>query len=278
MISIKKIKGAGKVKPLKIIEQIDEKNIKGSAYLPLYSNTFILAKKNSGKTTTIAHLLKNIVGLDTNIYIFCSTVYKDISYKEIVKTLENKGANVFIYTSIYENGENVLNNIINNMTTEDDDFFNSSDSEDEEEEQEPKIINCENYSEIIENKKRIKPRKITAKNIFLFDDLSNELKSPEISYLLKRNRHFLSKTIISSQYIHDLKPESIMQLDIMILFGNIPIEKLKIIYKLLDLGSLDFNLFLKYYEIATKEKYNFLKIDIRKEKFYINFNYIINNK
>ena len=54
--------------------------------------------------------------------------------------------------------------------------------------------------------------------IFIFDDLSTELKSSTIPRLLKVNRHFLCKTLISSQWWNDLHPMSRKQADYFICF------------------------------------------------------------
>src|SRR6185437_11733738 len=54
--------------------------------------------------------------------------------------------------------------------------------------------------------------------IIIFDDLSSELKSRSLLSLLKFNRHFKSKLIISSQWLHDLLPESRKQIDLFLIF------------------------------------------------------------
>lgn len=49
-----------------------------------FSNVFLLAKKNSGKTTVIYHLLENILSeeLEQKVYFFVSTIHKDIIYSK----------------------------------------------------------------------------------------------------------------------------------------------------------------------------------------------------
>lgn len=59
-----------------------------------------------------------------------------------------------------------------------------------------------------EKKKKSKKSKYLAPEyMIIFDDLSSELKSRSLLSLLKFNRHFKAKLIISSQWLHDLLPE-----------------------------------------------------------------------
>ena len=176
--------------------------------------------------------------------------------------LDKKEIEHFEYTSITEDKENYLEQIIT-------DLQEKPEEEIKEEKIKVKYIKCEESSD--EEEEEYKPKKIAPEHVFLFDDMSNQLSNKYVNVLLKKNRHFLSKVIISSQYLHDLKPEAILNLDYMLMFGNIPLEKLKIVYNNLDL-SIDFNLFLDLYENATKEKFNFLYADIRNELFRKNFN------
>src|SRR3954464_14828496 len=67
--------------------------------------------------------------------------------------------------------------------------------------------------------------------IIVFDDLSSELKSGSLFSLFKFNRHFKSKLIISSQWLHDLLPESRKQIDLFLIFKGFPEDKLALIYK-----------------------------------------------
>jgi len=87
------------------IDVIDIKNKpKGEPvfFRAAYSNINIVAKKNQGKTLLIYNLLRNIVGPDTKIYIFCNTVERDATWKQIVNELKDKGNEVEAYDSMYE--------------------------------------------------------------------------------------------------------------------------------------------------------------------------------
>ena len=83
--------------------------------------------------------------------------------------------------------------------------------------------------------------------IIIFDDLSSELKSQSLLTLLKKNRHFKTKLIISSQWVHDLLPESRKQLDLFMIFKGFPDAKLSEIHKDCDSG-IPFETFCKIYK------------------------------
>lgn len=263
MISLKKVNNSN-IKPIKL-KKVDDKLVKGGDILPLYPNIYICAKKNSGKTTITSHILKHCLDKNSNVFFFVSTIYIDPSYKAICKMLDKKGINYTIYNSIMEDKKNNLEEILNNL--EIDDYSDSDSDSDEIMEYQP------NYNFLFYNEKeyKYKPKKIACKNVFIFDDISAELKNPMVAYLCKKNRHMRAKVILNSQYLNDLRPETIMNLDIVMLGKSMSGDKLREIYNRLDL-SVDYDLFKSMYEMATEEPYQFFKIDVRKERFYKNFN------
>jgi hypothetical protein len=246
---------------------IDKSKIKGSElFEELYANTFLLAKKKSGKTSTIFKILQKCSNKNTKLIIFSSTVYKDNNWISIVKYFAEKNMHIETYTSIFdEDGENLIQNLINTLGLEE---------QPEEKKPKQKSIIFENEEE---KEKEYKPKKIGPEYIFVFDDLSGELQNKYISVLLKQNRHYKAKVIISSQY-NDITKQARQQIDYILLFPKIPLERLEIIYPELDL-SIPYETFLKCYQYATKDKYNFLYIDIREEQLRKNFNqkFIIKN-
>jgi len=120
-------------------------------------------------------------------------------------------------------------------------------------------------------KKEYKPKKTASKNMFIFDDISSQLKNPAVARLLKQHRHSGSSVIISSQYLHDIRPESTLQIDYFFAFRSFSIEKLEYIHKVLDL-SIEFEKFWDIYKHATEQMYNFLYMNVRTEEFRQNFN------
>ena len=106
--------------------------------------------------------------------------------------------------------------------------------------------------------------------MIIFDDLSSELKSRSLLSLLKFNRHFKAKLIISSQWLHDLLPESRKQIDLFLIFKGFPENKLALIYKDCD-SSIPFDLFFKIYKKSTKRPHSFMYIDTRADEFRRDF-------
>ena len=75
------------------------------------------------------------------------------------------------------------------------------------------MINDEDENEEPKKKKK-KSKYLAPEYMIIFDDLSSELKSRSLLSLMKFNRHFKAKLIISSQYLNDLLPESRKQIDL----------------------------------------------------------------
>jgi hypothetical protein len=264
MIRTKKINDV-RVKPIKI-PKLDKLKIKGyDMFSEIYSNIFICARKKSGKSTVVFNILKECSGKNTKVIIFGATIHKDPVYVQLIKHFEKKGNTVITYTSIKENGFDNLGDILGVLQEKED-----SKSEEEEVQEDPILIFDDEPKE--EKKKKTRKTKYLAPEIiFVFDDLSDELRDGSIGTLLKTNRHYKSKVIMSSQYVHDIQPQSLLQLDYMLLFGGHPDDKLKIIYSKLDL-AVPYELFVEIYKFATKEKHNFLYIDKNNGEFRLNFN------
>jgi hypothetical protein len=137
---------------------------------------------------------------------------------------------------------------------------------------------CSVQEEIAEKKKAVRSKsarkkatKLYPKFMFIFDDLSMELKNKNVDFLLKTNRHYQSKVLVSTQWLTDLLPSSRRQMDYYILFKGLPPEKLEAVYKDADL-HIDYETFLKLYETATAEMYSFLYIDVKNATFRRKFN------
>ena len=244
----------------------EEKKIRGGELLPIYSNTFICAKKNSGKTTVIFNILKKCVDKDTIVDLFVSTIEKDRSWMQILQYLKNKGCTVnSSMSTIGEKGEDLIRNII-------DQPVHFSDDEDSEDESSMKCsyISLDSPEEEEKPKKR-KKRKLAQKRIVILDDIGNELKKPSVDQLLKVNRHLHSKVILSSQYLNDLSPQARRQIDVWLLFNGCKKEKLMTVMRDCD-THLEYNDFENVYKYATNQKYNFLYIDCHNSKFRKNFN------
>lgn len=210
-----------------------------------YANIFLVAKKKSGKTSALYHILKTCTGPNTKIVIFCSTLYKDKNWIQIVKWIKKKNIPFSGYTGIFEEDEDKIDQLLKDLS---DDAKEGGLEEDD-----PDMP----Y--------------ISPEYIIIFDDISDQLKSPSLLKLLKWNRHYKSKVIISSQWLNDMLPESRKQIDLWLVFKGMPLEKLKEIHRDADV-SLSLEDFTKIYVVATREPYSFLYIDTRNEHFRKNFN------
>ncbi len=264
------------VKPVPI-EVIPKEKIRGAdLFDQLYCNVFICSKKKTGKSSIVWNILNKCMGRDTKLIIFCSTVNKDPTYLHIKKHFKEKGNIVITYSSIKEGKEDNLNDVLNELKDDNVDEDSDSDNEDKQElnfNMRP-IHDNKNESHVKEKKKR-KEKFVAPEIIFLFDDLSKELLSSSVSRLVKTHRHFKSKVIISTQHPNDLLPESIRQMDYVILGRNHTLDKLEKIYTDLDL-SIPFVEFVQMYQTATQDKYNFFYINVVDEEYRVNFNYRIN--
>ena len=90
----------------------------------------------------------------------------------------------------------------------------------------------------------------------------------------KTNRHNKCKVLLSSQYLTDLQPQAIKQLDFVFMFKSFNEEKLKSMYELLDI-SIPFDQFITIYKFSTAEPFNFLFVDVRRDLFRKNFDILL---
>lgn len=256
-------------------------NIKGKCMFDeIYANLFIVAKKKSGKSVVIWNILKNCIDKKTKIIIFCPTVKKDKCYRYITNYLKKKGNIVIIYQSIKDNdGTDQLNEILDDILPDDEGSDIDDSDEDKDNEDDDKILTLCIFGDEVKKRKKYKKRKCRPKNppliapeyVFIFDDLSSELRSKSVTRLVKFNRHIKSKVILSSQYLYDMMPAGIRQLDYCITFAGLTTQQLEKIHTGLDL-SIDMERFIDIYIKATRDKYNFLYIDSNKDEFRKNFN------
>jgi len=81
----------------------DKRTPKGAdMFSDTYPNIALIAKKKSGKTNLLYHILKNIIDPSTEVYLFVSTAKRDATWKDIIKYLEKQGNKVVINLGIYD--------------------------------------------------------------------------------------------------------------------------------------------------------------------------------
>lgn len=252
------------VKPMKTPDDLDKRPPRGQKMFDIaYSNIYACSKKKTGKSSVVAEIVSKCAGPTTQVHIFCSTVHIDPTYRALVEYLEDKGIACYESTSIKDDeGFDLVDDILK----EDEAFM---DPETKEAKPETNILNLDEKPK----KKKKKSKFKELRRIFVFDDLANEIRdSKSLKKLLKTNRHYFYKTIIASQYVNDLPPQSINQLDYVLLFKCHNDDKLTEIHKKLDL-SIPLPTFLHIYKMCThdKTKFNFLWMD-RFDNFRKDFN------
>lgn len=258
-----------KVKPVKLPDEQTLPTKGRKLFDNCYSNIFICAKKKSGKTVLIHKILKDCIDRDTRIVFICSTIHKDSTYKYMIEKF-GKRHSVETYESLTENKESIIDRVLN--------YTDASEVEETPPPPPPPVPGMR-FSDIDilpmipeEPKKQKKEKKRLAPEIVIvLDDLGQGLRIPSVGDLLKKNRHYKSKVIISSQYPNDLTPQALKQLDYCILFKGHSEDKLKLIHKHLDL-AVPIEIFIQMYKTAVKEKYSFFYIDPINVEFRINFN------
>jgi hypothetical protein len=235
----------------------------GSVFANPYNTTFLCAKRKSGKTSVLAEILDKTSNKHTVFWIFCPTTNIDDSWKAILKSLTDKGAQVNVFDSIMDGKTNQLSKIIDTLAKGD---------EHDEKQIKPvrKLISDETRIEQIRPEK--KPKKLSPEHIFVMDDLSHELKNPALYKLLKNGRHLKAAVYLSFQYPNDLLPQGWKNCEYAICFKSFSEDKLEHIHRCLDL-TIPIDKFVQLYSYVMQQRgYDFLFIDVKNELYRKNFN------
>jgi hypothetical protein len=257
--------------------------ILGYEAIPMLScNIFALARKNTGKTTLEYSLLEACADKHTKIYLFAATHNTDptfLAMKDMLKQkgcrtecfYDTKGLSVLVQKLMLEAAEvasagealNVdadprvranalLTACLLKQQTANRNVVKSVPYESQfpEKDQTHGMRPCPNPS-----KKHAIPK--SPRYIFVFDDVSEELRKPWITELMKIQRHLVSKLIIGTQYYHDLPIGGAMQVDFLMLFKGLGPEKLQMVYDRSD-QAVSFTDFVRMYRDATAEPHSFL--------------------
>ncbi len=298
-----------KVKPV-ITSQDNINNIRGYKLFPFKNYiTYICSRKKSGKTSLISTIIEKTTTPKTIVWLFCSTHAVDKTWLTIIKNLEDRNYIVNCFDSITDgSGTKTVDNldmILKELNTDEssestapslpsisipetvrdrfgnqtlkkknlfkDDVDNSSDFNIHD----PASINELKSKVQFTTKKDNKKAKLhVPKNLFIFDDISQQLRLKSVQSLFKTHRHSDSSIICSSQWANDLAPQSILQCDILITFKSFSKEKLEHIHQVLDVG-MPFEDFWNGYQQATEGDYNFFYYNIRTDEMRKNFNSIL---
>jgi hypothetical protein len=255
------------VKPV-TIPKLSKENIAGGDIFGelKYWTAFMIARKKSGKTSTINTILQQVVGPKTTVIIFCPTVNLDPTYIKIREQLQEKEINTLFYEDIYdEDGAPILENLIKAMK-------NIIENPPEPEIQMVVKINPVTMVKTYEQVEFVEKveKKHYPRFIIIFDDMSHRLSDPNITRIIKIHRHIQSNIIISSQYVHDIPVGAWKNCDIAFLFRGLGQDKLELLDERLDL-SVPFELLSKMYKQATEKPYSFLFINARADEYRVNF-------
>lgn len=253
---------------------------KGMNIIDIYTNTFLVARKKSGKTTALFNLLKATIDKNTFVYLFCNTVNKDQSYDVITSWMEDHDIEFQTFTSVKEGKEDHLGKIVSELEAMHNEGGKHPDYQEEDLSRldgypGPICVFGENEIKITIPRERKKP--LTPKLCFVFDDISQELRTnTNVRKLLKQNRHYLCNTIISSQNPLDLYTDSRNQIDNWMVFKGFNEKKLQAIYESAD-PSIDYHQWRVLYNDATADRPDnpkgFLYYQRAPDRYRRNFNY-----
>ena len=263
-------------------------------YSQPYGNQALMARKNSGKSTVIFRALEQCATKGTNIFLFSPTIFLDQTYAKMMKMLARKGCNVVANEHFIDpNGVDLIEQILHIIKKKDDK------EEDEDVYKPPPLLyfgNDKNYKAVdtqvgggctlVEKPKpKAKPKKepkkgkgkklLTAENIFVFDDLSSEMRHKSIAKLIIKNRHYKAKTFLSCHSVNNLEKGCLSCIDVYHIFGNISNEKIEELGEKVNItfknDSKKNSKLQQIYDYATAKPYDFLYIDRGDGTFRKNF-------
>jgi hypothetical protein len=257
------------IKPIKFKKEDGE--IKGHDIIGdnMFPNIFNVAMKNSGKTTNLFNSLKKIINKETKVYFFVSTFYNDKTYDVIREYLEDKDIYYEAYTNVGAELNNLLHTLTENARIECEQKIIDAQKNIIEEVKVEDITDEQMYYDIFKTDdnfieqiklKHKKPKKLAPKYFIIFDDMSEDLRNLNVSAFIKKNRHFKALCWISSQNALDIRNDARNNINIYLLYQNIPEEKLKQLYESCTL-PIPYEKFITLYNYATKEQHHFLYIN-----------------
>jgi hypothetical protein len=278
-----KLKQINNIEVKPILQNTKKKKVFGSdLFEDPYCNIYLMASKKKGKTSIIWNILQHCITRKTILFLFVGTLDKDPSWIKMVEWLDKNNIQHMDFTSLYNEGLNQLDIVMEKIQKgedEDEDEKNNQDGSGNKFENIKDFMPLwqvggnDNNIEELEKKpiKKSSPKILYPEYCIICDDLSTELRDKSITKLLKISRHYKMKFIISTQYLSDLPPGGIINMDYILLFKGMDTKKLKELHEKSGM-STELDEFIKYYSIATRDKYNFLYYDKQNDSFRKNFN------
>ena len=257
MIRLKKVNNH-ETKPILSGRPVDNRPVYGGELIAhCFATILCVARKKLGKTQLIGDITRHCVAPGAIVHAFVSTLYSDDTWLAIADWCAENGIGFDGYTSIYDDeGADQLARLITVLDKEAKANRDAIDSESDTG-QAKVLLSCDDKTG--PNKKKL-PKYQSPQRVFIFDDLSDQLNGRSFKKFLKNMRHYKCKVLIGTQYLKDMEPQSLKQVDIWCVFKGQDEEKLKIIEECADL-NIPFETFDKLYKVATAEPYSFLYID-----------------
>lgn len=279
-----------------------------------YYMAYIAGRKQSGKTVMLYNILIKTANKNTKVIIFSATHDIDDTYAAIKRMLTKKGIKYEAFDNYIVDGVDLLEEFTNKYADAKDaqngegmskyqalikqyekeieDIKNMKQIEGAkilfggerpkaniEKEKASKISELEKLIEKAKEKdakrKMEKNKKFrTPEYIFCFDDMGQDLHKSSISQFIIKHRHYKSNMILLSQHLNFINPATKRNMNYLMLYGGFPDKDLEKIYLDLQL-NISLEELIKKYKEATKEKYDFLYINLNDCIYKRNFKEII---
>jgi len=106
------------------IKGLNNKRPRGHEIFEIVSpNIALIAKKKSGKSNLLYHILKKCVGNKTKFHIFCSSAYTDPVYRDMIDYFKKRGNKMDVNIGLYTTDEsgkrkrkiNILGNLLKKL-------------------------------------------------------------------------------------------------------------------------------------------------------------------
>lgn len=252
------------------VEEEDTRPMKGTKLTgdsQPHHNIFLAAKKKSGKTVTIFNILKACADKYTTIIAFVGTLDSDKNWIGIQEWCLDKDIDFIGYSNFDQ-----LEAVILMLEKENRERREALENGDDEPEKPKSLLRL--YDDEDDEKGPPKDRRKyqTPKYIIIADDLGEEMKhNKHWVSLIKKHRHYRAWTISSSQYFNDLSTSARKNMDLILIFKNINLDKLEQIHKDADV-EVPFDVFVEAYRKAIAVGYKFLWINTSNGEMRKGFN------
>ena len=260
-------------KPISSKKKVDTRPILGADLIPiLYATLLCLARKKSGKTQLIFDVIRHCIAPGCMVHAYVSTLYNDDTWTAIMEYCQENGIAFHGNTSMFDDeGFDQFDRLVR-ILEEEAKVKRQQESEEAGTGDTKVLMCCDDPATTKTTKRKAKlPSHQSPERVFIFDDLSDELKTQSFTKFLKNMRHYNCKVIIGTQDLCDLLPPARKMVDIWAVFKGQSVEKLETIHKDADL-SVPLETFEQLYKVATQEPYSFLYINHSDQTFRKKFN------